>query len=156
MAWILSPLLLLILSAGASTSEFELLDVPFFFIVCLAKVLLCTLFGTHAGPQVVLDPESRLIPVGVEALFTCKFLDVTRPAPYWEINGIKATVNFTKMELRAQGFFIEQEWTDSDGITVLTMRVNGSSQLHNSTIQCKTFLEDINSEIATLLIIEGI
>ena len=59
------------------------------------------------------------------------------------------------MQLRVQGFFIEQELTDSDGITVLTMKVNGSSQLHNSTIQCKTILEDINSEIATLLTIEG-
>ena len=121
----------------------------------MSSQVLCTLFGTHAGPQVVLNPESRLIPVGAEALFTCKFLNVTRLVPYWEINGIKATVNFTKMQLRVQGFFIEQELTDSDGITVLTMKVNGSSQLHNSTIQCKTILEDINSEIATLLTIEG-
>ena len=52
-----------------------------------------------AGSQVVLNPESRLIPVGVEALFACKFRNVTRP--YWEINGIKANHDFNKMLLRA-------------------------------------------------------
>ena len=72
----------------------------------------------------MLNPESRLIPVGVEALFTCKFPSVARP--YWEIKGIKANNDFNKMHLRDQGFFIDPERTYSDGIVVLTMRVNGS------------------------------
>ena len=107
-----------------------------------------------AGSQVVLNPESRLIPVGAEALFTCKFRNVIRP--YWEIKGIKANNDFNEMHLRDQGFFIDPEQTYSDGIVVLTMTVNGSyPRLHNSHIQCKTFTAGINSEIATLLIIAG-
>ena len=78
----------------------------------------------YAGYQVVLNPESRLIPVGAEALFTCKFRNVIRP--YWEINRIKANNDFNKIHLREQGFFIDPEQTYSDGIVVLTMRVNGS------------------------------
>jgi hypothetical protein len=102
----------------------------------------------------VLDPESRLIPVGAEALFTCKFRSIR--SPYWEINGTKATNTFNEIYLRDQGFFIDQEQTNSDGSVILTMRVNGSyPRLHNSRIQCKTFTEGIYSEIATLLIIEG-
>ena len=102
----------------------------------------------------MLNPESRLIPVGAEALFTCKFRNVTRP--FWEINGIKAKNDFNKVHLRDQGFFIDPEQIYSDGIVALTMRVNGSyPRLHNSRIQCKTFTADINSEIATLLTIDG-
>ena len=105
------------------------------------------------GSQVVLNPESRLIPVGAEVLFTCKFQNVIRP--YWEIKGIKANNDFNKMHLRDQGFFIDPERM-YDGIMVLTMRVNGSyPRLHNSRIQCKTFTAGINSEIATLLTIDG-
>ena len=108
----------------------------------------------YAGSQVVLNPESRLIPVGAEALFTCKFRNVIRP--YWEINGIRANNDFNKMHLRNQGFFIYPEQIYIYGIVVLTMRVNGSyPRLHNSRIQCKTFTEGINSEIATLLTING-
>ena len=107
-----------------------------------------------AGSQVVLNPESRLIPVGAEALFTCKFQNVSRP--YWEINRMKTTNDFNKMHLRDQGFFIYPEQTYSDGIVVLTMRVNGSyPRLHNSSIQCKTFTAGVDSEIATLLTIDG-
>ena len=96
----------------------------------------------------MLNPESRLIPVGAEALFTCKFRNVIRP--YWEINGIKANNDFNKLLLWDQGFFIDREQIYSDGIVVLTMRVNGSyPRLHNSRIQCKTFTTGINSETAT-------
>lgn len=102
----------------------------------------------------MLNPDSRLIPVGALALFTCKFRNVR--IPYWEINGIKATNDFNKEDLMNQGYFIHQDSTNSDGTIVLTMTVNGSyPQIHNSRIQCKTF-SSIHSDPATLLTIDGI
>ena len=125
----------------------------------LAIIIVNYLYMIHnycgTDPQVVLDPDSRLIPVGAEALFTCEFRNVIKP--YWEINGIKATNDFNIINLRDQGFYIDPEQTsDIDGTLILTMRVNGSyPRLHNSHIQCKSFSQGIHSDTATLLTIDG-
>ena len=110
------------------------------------------------GPLIIKHPKSRLIPVGSEANFTCKFLnaDVNAHRPYWRVNDYHAHINETKNDLRRQGFFISPDMI-SDGITTLSLRVNASySGVNNTVIRCTTRDNDITSDEATLIKIAGI
>ena len=112
----------------------------------------------NAGPQIIEHPKSRLIPVGSEATFTCKFFnaDVNSHRPYWRVNDYHAHLNWTRNDLRSHGFFISPE-TTSDGITTLSLRVNTSySGVNNTVIRCTTRDNDVSSNTATLITIAGI
>ena len=108
-----------------------------------------------AAPQLLVGPESRLIPVGSEAWFTCKFSSGVSQ-PYWKVNETEASNSLSKNNLRTQGFFIADDvesW--SDGSVTLSMRVDGSNEgINNTIIQCKS-LSEVHSQRATLLTIAG-
>ena len=103
----------------------------------------------------MINPNSRLIPVGANALFTCKFRNVLHP--YWKINKTEASNVFNKDYLRMKGFFIDQVSPTSDGIVTLTLTVNGSYDgVNNTRIECKTQTPDVASQAATIFTIAGI
>ena len=122
-------------------------------------ILLCVnhVNSTHSiEPQVLVNPDSRLIPVGVEALFTCKFRNVQEP--YWKVNNSEANIRANKEYLRTKGIFInddESSTIDGNHDITLTLRVDGSYPRVNSTVfVCKT-RSNIDSEPATVLTIAG-
>lgn len=105
----------------------------------------------------MVNPDSRLIPIGAEATFTCKFRNVIEP--YWKVNDLEASIVPNKVRLRTKGIFIQDDVssTDDNGnqdIT-LSLRVDGSNaNVNNTVIKCKTG-SNIESEPATILTIDG-
>ena len=111
-------------------------------------------------PQLLVAPKSRLIPIGTDALFTCKFRNVHVTLPYWKVNEIETNIHRNREFLRTRGFLIEENEsiTDADGIQVitLTLRVDGSyAGVNNTVISCK-ITSSIESVRATILTIAGI
>ena len=107
-----------------------------------------------AVPQLLVGPESRLIPVGSETWFTCKFSSGVNQ-PYWKVDETEASNSRNKDNLRTQGFFIADDVPMSDGSVSLSMRVDGSYEgINNTIIQCKS-LSEVHSQQATLLTIAG-
>ena len=105
---------------------------------------------------VLVHPQSRLIPVGAEAVFICKFIDVdiNSHRPYWKIDQSHAHINETKNYLKKKGFFIAPEVISGPNIT-LSLRVNASYDVNNTVVQCKTRYHDISSDVATIMTIVG-
>ena len=104
---------------------------------------------TFTAAQVLINPESRLVPVGNDVVFSCKFSNVTHP--YWKVNATEASNNYNKNLIRMRGF--NPETVTINGISTLTLRVNGSyTGINNTKIQCKS-LSEIESHNATLLTI---
>ena len=106
---------------------------------------------------VLTHPQSRLIPVGAEAVFTCKFVDVDRNnhRPYWKINETHAHISVTKDDLKKRGFFIASETINGGNIT-LSLRVNASYyDVNNTVVQCATRYNRVSSDVATIITISG-
>ena len=107
---------------------------------------------------VLIHPQSRLIPVGAEAVFICKFtdVDVNYHRPYWKIdNKTHAHINTTKEDLKTMGFFIAPKAIRGRNIT-LSLRVNASYyDVNNTVVQCTTRYNDLSSDVATIMTIMG-
>ena len=104
----------------------------------------------------MLSPDSRLLPVGKNATFTCKFRNVhVNHYPFWQVNQTEASNDHNKGELMRKGFNILNDQEDSNGITTLTLIVNSSyAGVNNTMIQCRT-LTHVHSQFATILTIAG-
>ena len=106
---------------------------------------------------ILVHPQSRLIPVGAEAVFTCKFINVNinDHQPYWKVGETHAHLTVTKNNLKNRGFFIAPE-TISGGNITLNLRVNASYYgVNNTVIQCMTLQNDVSSDVATIMTIAG-
>ena len=104
---------------------------------------------------VLVHPQSRLIPVGAEAVFICKFIDVDNNyhRPYWKIDKTHAHINATKNDLKNRGFFVAPEVISGQNIT-LSLRVNASYyDVNNTIVQCTTRYNDVSSDVATIMTI---
>ena len=112
--------------------------------------------ASYIDIELVLDPDSRLLPIGRNATFTCKFRNVNENHhPYWKVNKTEATSDYSKGELMKKGFNILDDQEDGNGIMTLTLSVDSSyAGVNNTTIQCRT-LTHIHSQIATILTIAG-
>lgn len=106
----------------------------------------------------MLSPESRLLPVGRNATvtFTCQFRNVQENhRPFWRINQTEASNVYNRNKLLNKGFIVLDDQEDSNGITTLTLKVNGSyTGINNTHIQCRT-LTNVHSQRATILTIAG-
>ena len=110
-----------------------------------------------AGIELVLSPVSRLLPVGVNATFTCQFRNVqVNHLPFWMVNQTEAGTDYSRAKLMNKGFIILENQEDSiNGITTLTLIVHGTyPDINNTEIQCRT-LTDVHSQLATILTIAG-
>jgi hypothetical protein len=106
----------------------------------------------------VLNPDSRLLPVGRNATFTCKFRNVEENHhPFWKVNQTEGSNSYNRNELLNKGFIIFNDQEDGNGITTLTLRVIGSyTGVNNTVIQCRTLTHVyVHSQLATILTIAG-
>ena len=100
----------------------------------------------------LIHPKSRLLPLGTEAIFTCKFSDVTHP--YWFVNNTDASVASNIDHLITKGIFVDQKHEDRTNVT-LTLRVNSSyAAVNNTKLQCRTY-SNVETRVATVNTIAG-
>ncbi len=132
-----------------------LLPVAQFYHKVSWLIILLWLIIVRTDIELVLSPDSRLLPVGSNATFTCKFRNVQQHHhPFWKVNQTQASNSYNRDRLIKKGFIILDDQEDN-GITTLTLRVNGSHDgVNNTKIQCRT-LTDVHSELATILTIAG-
>ena len=123
-------------------------------LICLALTLL---LNNHLGSlqQILVQPKSRLIPVGTETNFTC----VIRNArdPFWVINSTEVTSTDHRNFYPRIGFFISHSQVILNGNTsfVLELRVVSSlSDVNNTRITCRDGA-DVSSSTALLFTLNG-
>ena len=101
--------------------------------------------------EVLVHPESRLVPAGTDFSLSCKIR--TTEHAYWVVNTTEATGNFHKQLLARKGLFIESSPAEN-GVVTLVLRVNGSySNLNDTQVYCTSV--QVHSEVATILIMNG-
>ena len=115
------------------------------------------------GIELVISPESRLLPVGTNATFTCQFRYVRDTDDvFWIVNTVEANNPGNKNHLMNQGFTVFKE--ESDGIATLTLTVNGRHpQINNTHLWCTAVRNyehgqpapNVHSQPATILTIAG-
>ena len=114
--------------------------------LCLSLLLLIK-SSLVLSQQVLLQPYSRLVPVGTDVYFKCKLRDAQNP--HWMIGHIEANSDFHRNHLSARGIYILDN-EQNDGITTLTLVINSSySNVNNTEITCRG--SELRSRAAYLL-----
>ena len=118
--------------------------------VVLSVILLCCSKAV-LSQKVLVEPSSRLVPVGTETYFTCVIGNAQDP--HWKVNSTEASAPFQKLWLSTRGFFIMKEVLN--GNTTLTLRVDTSYvNVNNTKIACRDIMQ-ITSSTVYLLLING-
>lgn len=113
-------------------------------LLCCSKAVLLQ--------KVLVEPSSRLVPVGTETYFTCVIGNAQDP--HWKVNSTEASASFQKTWLSNRGFFIMPNEL-VNGNTTLTLRVNTSYiNVNNTRIACRDVMQIVSSTVY-LLIING-
>lgn len=102
--------------------------------------------------EVLVHPDSRLVPPGIEFTLTCQIR--TTHYTYWIVNGTEANSNYHHELLLKSGFSMERD-NSQNGVTTLILRVNSSfSHINNTRAFCTSVVVD--SMTATIQILTGI
>ena len=121
-------------------------------IVVFVCVILVIFSKTVVLQQILVEPSSRLVPVGTEAFFKCVISNAQDP--HWKVNNTEASTSFQKQWLSGRGFFIAENEQLSRN-TTLRLRVDSSyANVNNTKISCRDD-HQTTSSIAHIMTING-
>ena len=111
--------------------------------------LICHLSSDNKINVILRHPKSRLVPAGVQVIFTCIIQNALNP--HWLIDG-QALLNEQEIITQREGFTIDSQVMENSS-TYLSLTINATFDKNGSTIHCSSFTA--HSEDALLLVIKG-